>query len=81
MDKDIREAKKNSKLAPTLAEKLEFQKQIKQLDQTRTKKRKELFEEQDKVDAQRDGLIDELEGRLKQRTKVEAMFTIRWRIR
>jgi len=81
MDKDIREAKKNSKLAPTLAEKLEFQKQIKQLDQTRTKKRRELFEEQDKVDARRDGLIDELEGRLEQKTSVNSVFSIRWEIR
>lgn len=80
LDRDIRQVKRDSKLAPTLNEKLELQKEIKRMEQMRTQKRRELFDQQDKVDARRDELINELEGRLKQRMSCVALFTLRWRI-
>ncbi|MCC6796671.1 MAG: hypothetical protein IT366_16240 [Candidatus Hydrogenedentes bacterium] len=55
--KAIREAKKLSTLAGSLADKLEAQKQVKGLESTRNKKRRELLDAQDEIDTQRDALI------------------------
>jgi len=81
LDRDIRQAKRDSKLAGSLADKLELQKQVKQMEQTRTKKRKELFEEQDKIDVRRDILIEQLESRIQQRTNLLPIFSTRWGLR
>jgi hypothetical protein len=37
-----------------------------------------LFETQDEVGARKDGIIEDIEQRLKQRTEDMALFTIRW---
>lgn len=78
LDKAIREAKKQSALAAALTEKLEAQKQVKALETARNGKRRELFEAQDRIDAQRDGLIQGLERQLEQNMTNEVIFTIRW---
>ncbi|MBN2456380.1 MAG: DEAD/DEAH box helicase [Sedimentisphaerales bacterium] len=80
MDKEIRQARKDSKLAASLSDKLKFQKQIKQLEQSRNKKRRELFDQQDKIDIQRDELIEKIERQLKQRHETKNTFTIRWEV-
>ena len=51
LDKEIRQVRKDAKLAPTLEEKLELQKQQKKLETQRNKDRRELFDKQDEVDA------------------------------
>ena len=79
-DKQIRQARRDSKLAATLSDKLIFQKQIKQLEQSRNKKRRELFDQQDRIDAQRDELIEKIERQLKQKHNTEKVFSIRWRV-
>lgn len=81
LDKAIREAKKQSTLAASLSEKLEAQKQVKALETTRNKKRRELFEAQDQIDSQRDSLISGLEHQLKQRVNTAPLFTVRWELR
>jgi ERCC4-related helicase len=78
MDRQIREARRAATAALTLDEKLEGQKQIKALEQERSKKRRALFDAQDEVDAQRQKLIEEIEGKLQQRTELKQLFTIRW---
>jgi len=80
LDKQIRQARMDSKLADSLSDKLKFQKQIKQLEQSRNKKRRELFDQQDRIDAQRDELIEKIERQLKQRHAIEQMFTVSWRL-
>jgi len=81
IDKQIREARKTSVLAQSLQDKLEAQKVIKALEKTRNTKRRELFDAQDAIDAQREELIKNIEKQLKQRRSVKVLFTIRWTVR
>ena len=60
----IKEAKKASKLAITLEDKLLLQKQVKDLESERNQARKRLFDAQDEIDVKRDEIIAEIEGQL-----------------
>ena len=81
LDKAIKDVRKRSKSAATLAEKLEAQKQIKELEQRRHAKRRDLFNRQDDVDHRRAELIDEMERRLAMQASCDPLFAIRWTIR
>lgn len=78
LDTQIKAAKKTSKSAVALAEKLEAQKQIKALESKRNTKRRQLFEAQDDVDKKRADLIEEIERQLQTKTSIEPIFTLRW---
>jgi hypothetical protein len=78
LDTQIKGAKKASKSAVALAEKLEAQKQIKALEAKRNTKRRQLFEAQDDVDRKRAELIEEIERQLQTKTSIEPVFTLRW---
>jgi hypothetical protein len=78
IDVQIKEVRRNAKIAVTLEEKLNWQKKQRDLEQTRTKQRKELFDRQDEVDDRREVLIEKLESKLNQKTQVEDLFVIRW---
>ena len=80
LDQQIRETKRASAAAPALADKLAHQRTLKTLQTTRNQKRKDLFAAQDEVETRRDGLIADIEGRLKQQRKAEPIFRIRWRL-
>ena len=80
IDKEIREARKAAALAQSLRAKLDGQKQIKALESTRNRKRRELFDAQDAIDVQRDELIGKIEKQMQQRTSVLPLFTLRWGI-
>ena len=81
LDTLIKAAKKTSKSAVALAEKLEAQKQIKTLEAKRNNKRRQLFEAQDDVDRKRAELIEEIERQLQTKTSIEPVFTLRWTLR
>jgi len=78
LDKQTREARKESSLAATLQDKLAAQKKLRALEGER--KRKELFEPQDAIDAQRDTPIAKLESQMRQELAQEALFHMHWRI-
>ena len=78
LDTLIKGAKKTSKSAVALAEKLDAQKQIKTLEAKRNTKRRQLFEAQDDVDRKRSELIEEIERQLQTKTSIEPVFTLRW---
>jgi adenine-specific DNA-methyltransferase len=78
MDRQIREARRAATAALTLEEKLDGQKQIKALEAQRNQKRRSLFDAQDDVDRQRETLIANIEGKLKQEEKTSKLFLIRW---
>ena len=80
IDKQIREARKTAALAPSLQDKLAEQKVIKALEKTRNTKRRELFDAQNAIDAQREELIENIEKQLKQRRSVRALFAVRWEV-
>jgi adenine-specific DNA-methyltransferase len=81
IDKQIREARKTAALAQSLQDKLAEQKVIKALEKTRNIKRRELFDAQDAIDAQREELIANIEKQLKQRRSVQTLFCIRWEVK
>jgi hypothetical protein len=74
------EARKVPALATSLRDKLDAQKNIKNLESYRNRKRRELYEAQDKIDAQRDELIGKIEAQLRQRKTVVPLYTVRWEL-
>ncbi len=80
LDKEIKQLKRDAKRISVLNKKLQAQRHIKDLEKKRKEKRARLFEEQDNVEERKDNLIDEIEKRLKQKTTVEELFMIRWRV-
>lgn len=80
LDKQIKEVRREAKIAVTLEEKLALQKQQKSLESQRNKSRRELFDKQDEVDERREALIDSLEGKLNKKTTSNTVFTIFWQL-
>jgi superfamily II DNA or RNA helicase len=78
LDAEIRAARKGTKLAVTLAEKLEAQRLVKTLELRRNTKRRHLFDAQDEIDSRRTTLIEEIERRLRMTTTLDLLFTLRW---
>jgi len=81
LDTLIKAAKKASKSAVALGEKLEAQNQIKTLEAKRNTKRRQLFDAQDDVDKKRAELIEDIERQLQTETNIEPIFTLRWTLR
>ena len=80
LDKEIREVRRTAKAAPDLEEKLNWQKKQRELEKLRSRKRRELFDKQDEVDAHREELISELEDKMEQKVEEMPLFTIGWRV-
>jgi len=78
LDAAIKEARKVTAVAVSLAEKLDAQRQIKTLEKRRNNKRRDLYEEQDKIDEQREELIAGIERQLATTYDYTALFTVRW---
>ncbi len=80
LDRQIKEARTKSKGAATLADKLQAQKEQRELEGQRDKKRRELFDRQDQIQARRDSLIDELERQLGQQVTTTRLFAVEWEL-
>jgi len=80
LDKQIREVRRQAALAGSLHDKLEAQKSLKALESSRNRKRRELFDAQDAIDARRDELIARIEKQLRQRHTLRPLFVFRWRL-
>ena len=80
LDRQITEARTRSKRAATLADKLQAQKEQRDLERQRDKKRRELFDRQDQIQARRDSLIDELEQQLGQQVTATRLFAVEWEL-
>ncbi|SFC11346.1 Helicase conserved C-terminal domain-containing protein [Polaromonas sp. OV174] len=80
LDRRIKETRTLSKGAATLAEKLAAQKSQRDLEALRDRRRRELFDRQDEIQAKRDGLIDELEKQLKQHVTATRLFAAEWEV-
>jgi len=81
LDKEIKETRRFAKSAPTLEKKLSFQKEIRRLEGKRNTKRRSLFDEQDRIERERDSIIERLEGDLKPKTSTTQLFTLRWEVK
>jgi ERCC4-related helicase len=78
LDRQIRETRRSAQIVVALAEKLAIQKQVRELESARNRKRRELFDAQDRVDKQRQDLIENIEKKLQQDCNVTPVFTVRW---
>ena len=80
LDIDIKSAKTLAKKNVNLVEKLKVQRSIKDMEKKRNEMRKKLYEAQDEMDVRKEDLIARVEAQLKQRTKLESLFIVRWRM-
>ncbi|TGK15728.1 DEAD/DEAH box helicase [Leptospira fluminis] len=80
IDRKMRETRRSSIAAPTLSEKLHFQKEIKTLEEIRSQKRKTLFDAQDDIDRRRGEFIAEIEKKLSVSYSRQPIFKIEWRV-
>ena len=78
--RQISDAKRELHKIVDLPTKLQAHKKVKELEKLRQDKRKMLFDAQDKIDADKDRLIGEIESQLKQQTAEEEIFTVRWSV-
>jgi hypothetical protein len=80
IDREIKEVRRTAATAPTLQEKLSWQKKQRELEAKRSKLRRQLFARQDEVEAQRNDLINQLETQLQQRVEDRVLFTVEWEL-
>ena len=78
LDIDIKTAKTVAKKNFNLADKLEAQRSIKEMEKRRNEMRKKLYYAQDDVDKRKEELIARVEVNLNQKSYTEPIFTIRW---
>ena len=80
LDRMIAETRRESLAAQLLPQKVALQQALREYEASRTAKRRELFEAQDKVAAERDAMIEAMQKQLLQRVEVEPLFTIKWSV-
>ena len=78
--RQIRDLQRKSRQAPTLEEQHGLLEEITALERKKRKLREKIFDVEDEIAAKRDQLVDALEKRMKQKTSVEDLFTIRWSV-
>ncbi len=76
----IKALTRQARLATTTEEQHALQKQIQELEKQKRRQRQRIFDVEDEIMAKRDELIEKLEKRMRQRTNVEPLFTIRWAV-
>lgn len=86
-EKDLRDTKnqikaleREARKATNVDEHKELQEKIKSLEKQKRRQRQKIFDVEDEIHDKRDALIDALEKRLAQKTSIEPLFTIRWRV-
>lgn len=78
IDLAIKEVRRTAATAATLEDKLTCQKRQRELEAKRTQLRRELFTRQDEIEAQRNELIEGLEGQLGQQVDEQTLFNVEW---
>jgi len=80
-DPGFKQPRRPAATSATLEEKLSWQKKQRELENKRSRQRRELFDKQDEIEAQRNQLIEELEESLKQKVEEEELFFIEWEMK
>jgi len=81
MDIDLKAIKTSAKKVLNLSEKVEWQRKIKDLEKKRNEMRQKLYQAQDEVDLKKEDLLKRVEGQLNQKIKLNALFTIRFKVK
>ena len=80
LDAEIRLRKAEARKLSDLESKVQERRHVKELEKQRDEKRRHLFEAQDQIEGKKDGLLEEVEARMKQSIHDESLFVIRWKI-
>jgi len=78
LDDTLKEARKAARLAPTLPDKLERQREVRSLEAKRDEAWRDYDQASREVDRQKDALLDEISRRLEQVIEQEPLFTLQW---
>ncbi len=78
LEDQIKETRRNARLAPNLPEKLRMEREKRQLDAKRDEAWRQYEQAAKDIEAKKDALMDEVEKRLKQHVSEQSLFTIRW---
>jgi ERCC4-related helicase len=81
LDMEIKELKKQARLAPNLPDKLKLEKYRKKLDSERDNAWREYDGAAKDIEANKDKLIDSIEKKLDQMIDEEELFVINWRLK
>ena len=76
----IKSLKRESRHAISVEEQQQMQKQLKNLERKQRKQRAEIWDVEDEIAEKRDELIAALEARMKQKTQIKELFTVRWSV-
>lgn len=76
----IQEAKRQKRQATNLAEQQLWEKKQRDLEKLLRQQRNRIWDEEDKIEAKRDELIEKIESQLQQTSSIEEILTIRWEI-
>ena len=78
LDAQIKALKREARLAADLQTKVDLRRKVSELEKQRHRKRRDIFDAQDEIESRKEGLIVEVEARLKQKVTENHLFTIRW---
>lgn len=76
----IKSLKRESRHAVSVDEQQQFQQQLKDLELKQRRLRQNIWDVEDSIAEKRDELIAALEARLKQKTEIKELFTVRWQV-
>ena len=76
----IKSLKREARLAQSIEEQKQNQEKLKLLERQQKRQRMEIFDIEDEIADKRDELISALEERMKQKTDITELFTIRWKV-
>lgn len=71
---------REARLAQSIEEQKQNQEKLKLLERQQKRQRMEIFDIEDEIADKRDELISALEERMKQKTDITELFTIRWKV-
>lgn len=81
LEDQIKDTRRNARLAGSLPEKLKLEREKRQLDAKRDEAWKKYEQAAKEIEARKDSLMDEVEKRLKQHVNEQALFTVRWQVK
>ena len=81
LEDQIKDTRRNARLAGSLPEKLKLEREKRNLDSKRDEAWKTYEQAAKNIEANKDGLMDEVEKRLKQQISEQPLFTIRWQLK
>jgi len=81
LEDQIKETRRNARLAGSLPEKLKLERQKRDMDSKRDEAWKQYEQAAKDIEAKKDGLMDEVEKRLKQQITEKVLFKIKWQVK